>query len=58
MPGDGMIDYDDIMKRLYDVGYAGGWLSKLNKIPQKPIRLNMRKLAIMLLQAFIKQAMN
>jgi inosose dehydratase len=37
VPGDGMIDYDDIMRRLADVGYEG-WV--IIEAEQDPIRAN------------------
>ena len=37
VPGDGMIDYDDIMKRLFDVGYEG-WV--VIEAEQDPARAN------------------
>ena len=37
VPGDGMIDYDDVMQRLYDVGY-GGWV--IIEAEQDPAKAN------------------
>jgi inosose dehydratase len=37
VPGDGMIDYDDVMKRLYDVGYEG-WV--VVEAEQDPVKAN------------------
>ena len=35
VPGDGMIDYDDVMQRLYDVGYEGWVIIEAEQDPAK-----------------------
>ena len=35
VPGDGMIDYDDVMKRLYDAGYEGWVIIEAEQDPAK-----------------------
>jgi len=44
VPGDGMIDYDDIMKRLYDVGYEGWVIIEAEQDPAKANPLTYAKI--------------
>ena len=44
VPGDGMIDYDDIMKRLYDVGYEGWVIIEAEQDPAKANPLEYAKI--------------
>jgi inosose dehydratase len=44
VPGDGMIDYDDIMKRLFDVGYEGWVIIEAEQDPAKANPLEYAKM--------------
>ena len=44
VPGDGMIDYDDIMKRLFDVGYEGWVIIEAEQDPAKANPLQYAKM--------------
>ena len=44
VPGDGMIDYDDVMQRLYDVGYEGWVIIEAEQDPAKANPLEYAKI--------------
>ena len=44
VPGDGMIDYDDIMKRLFDTGYEGWVIIEAEQDPAKANPLEYAKM--------------
>ena len=44
VPGDGMIDYDEIMKRLFDVGYEGWVIIEAEQDPAKASPLEYAKI--------------
>jgi len=44
VPGDGMIDYDDIMRRLADIGYEGWVIIEAEQDPEKANPLEYAKI--------------